>query len=99
MDDDVAEHVAEVLKTVGHPVRLRIIEALEDGEKCVGDIVRTAGGKQAITSQHLNMMKDKGILSCRREGAKVYYRIRNRNIIKLLNCVYDHCENGGRAIR
>ena len=92
MDNDTAEHVAEVLKAVGHPVRLRIVELLEGGEKCVGDIVKAVGGKQAVTSQHLNLMKDKGVLSSWRDGAKVYYRIANTNVIKLLHCVHNHCE-------
>jgi DNA-binding transcriptional ArsR family regulator len=92
MDNDTAEHVAEVLKAVGHPVRLRIVELLEGGEKCVGDIVKATGGKQAVTSQHLNLMKDKGVLSSRRDGAMVYYHIENANVIKLLHCVYDHCQ-------
>ena len=92
MDKKVAEHAAEVLKAVAHPVRLQIIELLETKEMCVGDIVMALGGKQAITSQQLNMMKDKGILNCRRDGAKVYYRIENKNVIKLLNCIYDHCK-------
>ncbi len=92
MDEKVAEQLADVLKAIAHPMRLRIIEALEGGEKCVGDIVGATGGKQAITSQHLNMMRDKGVLACRREGAKVYYRIEKRNVIRLLHCIYDHCE-------
>jgi ArsR family transcriptional regulator len=90
MDKKVAEHVAEVLKAVAHPVRLQIIELLETTEMCVGDIVAALGGKQAITSQQLNMMKDKGVLNCRRDGVKVYYRIENKDVIKLLYCVYDH---------
>ena len=85
--------VAEVLKAVAHPVRLRIIELLEHDEKCVGDIAKDIGSKQSITSQELNMMKDKGVLACRRDGTKVYYRIANPNVIRLLHCVYDHCEN------
>lgn len=97
MDDKVAEHVAEVLKAVAHPVRLQIVELLEKDEKCVGDIAEALGGKQSITSQQLNMMKDKGILSCRRDGAKVYYRIENKSVIKLLHCIYDHCDKKGRA--
>jgi len=92
MDKKVAEHVAEVLKAVAHPVRLQIVDLLETREMCVGDIVAAVGGKQAITSQQLNMMKDKGVLNCRRDGVKVYYRIENRNVIRLLHCVYDHCE-------
>ena len=92
MDKKVAEQVAEVLKAVAHPVRLQIIELLEAKEMCVGDIVTALGGKQAITSQQLNMMKDKGVLNCRRDGVKVYYRIENKNVIKLLSCIYDHCK-------
>lgn len=91
MDKKVAEHVSEVLKAVAHPVRLQIVELLETREMCVGDIVDAIGGKQAITSQQLNMMKDKGVLGCRRDGTKVFYRIENKNVIRLLHCVYDHC--------
>lgn len=92
MNEKIAEHVAEVLKAIAHPVRLRIVELLQAEEMCVGDIVEALGGRQAITSQQLNMMKAKGVLTCRRDGARVYYRIENRNIIKLLHCIYDHCE-------
>jgi len=92
MDTRVAENVAEVLKAMAHPVRLQIIELLEQKETCVGDIVDALGGKQAITSQQLNMMKDKGVLGCRRDGTKVFYRIENKDVIKLLHCVYDHCK-------
>jgi ArsR family transcriptional regulator len=91
MDKKVAEHVAEIMKAVAHPVRLQIIELLETKEMCVGDIVEAVGGKQAITSQQLNMMRDKGVLSSRRDGANVYYRIENKNVIKLLHCIDDHC--------
>ncbi|MGD8786777.1 MAG: metalloregulator ArsR/SmtB family transcription factor, partial [Phycisphaerales bacterium] len=89
MDEKVAEHVAEVLKAVAHPIRLKIVDLLQDEEMCVGDIVKAVGGKQSITSQQLNMMKDKGVLGCRREGARVYYRIEDKNVIKLLGCIYD----------
>jgi DNA-binding transcriptional ArsR family regulator len=96
MDIMTAEHAAEVLKAVAHPVRLRIVELLEKQEMCVGKIAETLGEKQAITSQQLNMMKDKGVLASRRDGAKVYYRIGNRNVIKVLHCVYDHCRHRKR---
>ena len=96
MDKETAEHVAEVMKAVAHPARLQIIELLEESEACVRDIVHAVGGKQAITSQHLNMMRDKGVLGSRRDGAKVYYRIENKNVIKLLHCIHDHCRAGRR---
>ena len=96
MDKKLADHVAEVLKAVAHPVRLQIIELLESKEMCVGDIVKALGGKQAITSQQLNMMRDKGVLECRRDGAKVYYRIGNKSLIMLLSCIYNHYETRKR---
>lgn len=99
MDVEVAQHVAEVLKAVAHPVRLQIVELLESEEMNVGEIMDRLGGKQAITSQQLNMMKDKGVLGSRRDGNKVYYHIENKNVIKLLNCIYDHCEQNQGAAR
>ena len=95
MDTKTAEHVAEVLKALAHPVRLQIVELLERGEKCVTEVVEAIGGKQSITSQQLNMMRDKGVLGCRREGARVYYRIENENVLRLLDCIYDHCDKSG----
>jgi ArsR family transcriptional regulator len=92
MDKELAMHAAEVLKAVAHPLRLQIVEVLEDGELSVGEIVEALGEKQAITSQQLNLMKDKGVLTSRREGAHVYYRVSNPSAIKVLNCVYNHCE-------
>ena len=57
MNEKIAEHVAEVLKAIAHPVRLQIVELLQAGEMCVGDIVKALGGKQAITSQQLRTGK------------------------------------------
>ena len=91
MNDETAEHVARVLKALAHPVRLQIVDALASGEKCVSDIVEAVGGKQSVTSQQLNMMRDKGVLSCWRDGSRVFYRIENKNVLKLLSCIYDHC--------
>jgi ArsR family transcriptional regulator len=89
MDQKVAEHASEILKAMAHPVRLQIVELLQTKEMCVSDIVKALTRKQAITSQQLNMMKDKGVLNCRRDGTRVYYHIENKNVIKLLHCIHD----------
>lgn len=99
MDKELAMHAAEVLKAVAHPLRLQIVEVLAKGEMCVGEIVDALGEKQAITSQQLNLMKDKGVLASRRDGARVYYRIENPNVITLLDCVYGHCKTRKRGRR
>jgi len=64
---------------------------------CVGQISEALGEKQAITSQQLNIMKDKGILASRREGTKVFYRLENKKVTQVLNCVYNHCQKGKRG--
>jgi DNA-binding transcriptional ArsR family regulator len=90
MDKKAAEHAAVILKAIAHPVRLQIVELLQAKEMCVGNIVKALTSKQAITSQQLNMMKDKGVLSCRHEGTRVYYHIEDKNVIKLLHCFNDY---------
>jgi len=97
MDKKIAQKVAEVLKAVGHPVRLQIIEVLEKEELTVGRIEQLTGCAQAVISRHLGIMKDKGILDYRRDGTSVYYRIANPSVIKLLHCVYHHCEASNSA--
>jgi len=92
MDFESAQKIAEVLKAVAHPVRLQIVAALEDKALCVADIMAAVGGKQAITSQQLNMMRTRGVLEGRREGNKVFYSIANPNVIKLLDCMFHHCD-------
>jgi ArsR family transcriptional regulator len=92
MEHDTAQHAAEVLKAVAHPIRLQVIEVLEHGEKCVGDIVQALGIPQAVASQQLCLMKDKDILDSRRDGTKAFYSIKNPNVIKLLHCINDHCQ-------
>jgi DNA-binding transcriptional ArsR family regulator len=92
MDFESAQKITEVLKAVAHPVRLQIVAALEDKALCVADIMAVVGGKQAITSQQLNMMRTRGVLEARREGNKVFYSIANPNVIKLLDCMFHHCD-------
>ena len=99
MDKDLANHAAEVLKAVAHPLRLQIVELLEKRELCVGEIVEALGEKQAITSQQLTIMKDRGILASRREGARVFYRLQNENVSRVLDCVYNHCQAKKRGRR
>ena len=99
MDRELATRAAEVLKAVAHPLRLQIVEVLESGELSVGEIAEALGEKQAITSQQLSLMKDKGVLASRRDGARVYYRIANPNVTKVLGCVYDHCKSRKRGRR
>ena len=59
---------AELLKTLGHPIRLKIIEVLVSNKSCVKNIWESLGISQATVSQHLISLKNKGIVSCKRDG-------------------------------
>ncbi len=91
MNRQLSEKMAKVLKAIAHPDRLSIIEILTDGEKNVTEIIERLGDSQSLTSQHLNQMTDKGILSRKRDGLYVYYKIANRDVLKILKCLYRHC--------
>lgn len=83
---------AEALRVVAHPIRLKMIEILKNGEMSVSAIQSALLLKQSITSQHLNIMKNKGILSSRRKGNIVYYSILNTDVVKIISCIRS-CKN------
>ncbi|MEW5745499.1 MAG: metalloregulator ArsR/SmtB family transcription factor [Nitrospirota bacterium] len=76
----IYEMQAEVCKVFSSPLRIEIIDALEEGEKSVGELISLLGSPASNISQHLSLMRAKGILSCRREGAVVYYHIAHYKI-------------------
>ncbi|MBS1551315.1 MAG: helix-turn-helix transcriptional regulator [Bacteroidetes bacterium] len=82
--------VAEILKTIGHPVRLHILEALEEKEPLsVSEIQEKieSDTEQSLLSHHLIKMKDRGILKCEKQGMNVMYRLEDRKILKIFECM------------
>ena len=82
MDKKIYELHAEVCKTLASPKRLEILNSLRENEMNVNDIVKKIGASKANISQHLAIMRLKGILSSRREGNHIYYRVSNLKVIK-----------------
>lgn len=66
---------AEICQTLANPKRLRILNLLKDGELSVGAMVQALGLAKANLSQHLGLMRQKGILTARRQGTTIYYRL------------------------
>jgi ArsR family transcriptional regulator len=82
------EKIAEILKALGHPTRVKIIKFLADGERCVKEIWQELGIPQPTVSQHINILKSAGIISFRKDGVKTCYRVEEPKaveIIKLLS--------------
>jgi len=78
---DVFELHAEVCKTLASPARLKIIAALREDEMTVTEIVRAVGARKPNVSQHLALMRQRGIVQARREGLNVYYRLTSQKIV------------------
>ena len=68
---------AQFLQALAHPVRLAVFRALRDGEKCVSEIAEAVSAQRANISRHLTRMVWAGILERRKDGLKVYYRLRS----------------------
>jgi DNA-binding transcriptional ArsR family regulator len=75
---------AEFFRILGHPVRVRTLELLRDGERSVGDLQTALGLDSSGTSQHLGLLRKNGILESRREGTSVYYRVKDPRTFQLL---------------
>ncbi len=73
-DEDV-ERASRSLKAMSHPLRLKILCTLGDEEVSVQDIVEFVGTSQSNISQHLAILRDKGILSSRKDANRVFYRV------------------------
>jgi ArsR family transcriptional regulator len=73
---------AEVCKTLANPKRIEIINLLRSGEKSVAWLLEETGLLKANLSQHLSVMRQRGIVTTRKEGLTVYYRIANQKIVK-----------------
>jgi len=90
--DDHGEQIeiaARALKAIAHPLRLRILCMLGDGEICVRDIVDTVGTTQSNISQHLAILREKGVLSTRKDANRVFYRISDPRTLQLVGMMRE----------
>lgn len=75
---------AEILKAIAQPTRMKILDFLRDGERCVCEIFPAIDEEQSNTSRHLNMMQSCGILARRKEGIKIMYRLKHPEVLEIL---------------
>ena len=87
MKQKILEGQASVLKALGQPTRLQILDLLKDGERCVCEIFPAINQEQANVSKHLSILKQAGILESRKDGLRILYRIKTPEILNLLSGV------------
>ncbi len=87
VNPELLRRAAEIIKLLGHPGRLKIVEVLEAGEATVSDIQEQLGMAQAIVSQHLAKLRGAGVVAARREGVHVFYQLTEEKVHHILRCI------------
>jgi len=80
---------ANALKAMAHPLRWKILCSLGDRELSVGEIVERTGTSQSNISQHLEQLRNKNIVVARKEANRIYYRIRNPQLLDLIGIMRE----------
>ncbi len=80
---------AEILKTIGHPLRLKIVVGLAKNECCVKDIWECMELPQPVVSQHLAILRNKGIVTANRCGNRTFYHLTDETTIRLVNALFE----------
>lgn len=87
-EEDI-QQAAQAIKAIAHPLRLKILCVLGDREVSVQDIVDQVGTSQSNISQHLAILREKGVLATRKDANRVYYRIGDLRTLKLVGMMRD----------
>lgn len=91
-NDELFLRIADRLKALSDPTRLKILHALEDGERTVNEILAIVGGSQANVSKHLSRMRLAGVVASRRNGTSVHYRVIDPAAFAICRTVCDSLE-------
>lgn len=83
--DDAYQEIGSLLKTLGHPIRLRILQEVADGEVCVCHLETQLDIRQALLSQHLMALREAGVLVTRRDGRFIFYRIADQRYLEIID--------------
>ena len=97
-DQKKFEKRAEIVKAMAHPSRLYIIDLLNKGEYNVQQITKKVGADISTVSRHLLVLKNAELVTCRKDGLKVWYKLNAPCIDKFFNCieiVYNSKQNSG----
>src|SRR5512147_2513225 len=93
LDEHTGAHVAELFRAFSDTSRVRIMSALLDGEKNVGTLAELVGISESAVSHHMRGLRQMHIVTARRNGKEVYYRIDDAHIITLFKQGMEHVRN------
>ena len=87
MEEKVLELKAEILKALAQPTRLKILELLRNGERCICEIVPAINGEQSNISRHISLMQKSHLVTTRKDGVKVMVNVRDPKVFEILDKV------------
>lgn len=87
LNDEALREAAECLKTIAHPVRLQMLQLLLKQERSVGELAELCAVQSHVASEHLGLMKDRGLLSSERRGRNTIYSVAELGLQGILNCI------------
>ena len=93
MEEKVLELKAEILKALAQPTRLKILELLRNGEKCICEIVPAINGEQSNISRHISLMQKTNLVVTRKDGVKVMVKVRDPRIFGILDSISTILKN------
>ena len=91
LPDNIFEDAAACLKVLAHPVRLKIVDILMQGDFSVREIAELCDARQHQICEHLRLMQGCGYLTSKRVGRTVHYQITSQNLPSLINCIRKNC--------
>lgn len=89
MDDREMSQLAEFCKMFTNPNRLAILYELSDGRQNVGELSTRTGLSQPVVSQHLRKLRNKGVVTNRKQGVNTYYRLHDERVIEVLDAIWE----------
>ena len=87
LDIEKLEMAASKLRAIAHPMRIAIIDLLNETQLSVTEIYNKLNTEQAAASHHLNILKSKGVLNSKRDGKKIYYSLKNQTLTEIIDCI------------
>ncbi len=90
---ELAQFKAEFFKALGHPLRIRVLDALRSGEVGVNELCARLGVEQSTLSQQLGVLRSRNIVTGRKDGLNVFYSVRDKAIFKLLDAAREVFNN------
>jgi DNA-binding transcriptional ArsR family regulator len=87
MEQRIIELKAEILKVLAQPTRLKILELLRNGERCICEIVPAINGEQSNISRHISLMQKSHLVTTRKDGVRVMVKVSDQKIFEILDKV------------